>query len=302
MKNIDSIIDDFKLSLKSVTNNCVFVRPDIPEGKAVNARNTYATDISVTDIIILIDDTLFGGAKDGMIITLNDIYYHVMGSPNGKVEIKSINRIVLDKRKLFINEKLTYSFTMPDKILLGLIVDFIKELINLGSITEEIKQPDSYKVDLTKKPLFPNIEQPNLSILNLNIEDGYRFLSDRLSAGSNIHFGVGIPENKYVNAKNTYASEIKRSDLILLADDTVFGNSKNGMLITYDMIYWKIILDNAKSIQLNNIYKVDFYTKKSTILLNDRIEIDFTVLNSDEKSYIAIFIGIILNNFANFIR
>ena len=52
--------------------NRIFVAPDIPAKKLENARSKF---ITMNDpIVALIDDTLFGSAKDGLAISENYIY------------------------------------------------------------------------------------------------------------------------------------------------------------------------------------------------------------------------------------
>ncbi len=52
----------------------VYARPNIPNKKREGAISSYASEIAPRDVIILLDDTLFGGAKEGLLVTNKAIY------------------------------------------------------------------------------------------------------------------------------------------------------------------------------------------------------------------------------------
>lgn len=52
----------------------VFARPNIPRKKLEGAISSYAPGVSPDDVLILLDDTVFGGAKEGLLITNDAIY------------------------------------------------------------------------------------------------------------------------------------------------------------------------------------------------------------------------------------
>lgn len=52
----------------------IYIHPDIPRTKTANAINTYCHELNHDDILILVDDTVFGSAKNGMVITNNKIF------------------------------------------------------------------------------------------------------------------------------------------------------------------------------------------------------------------------------------
>lgn len=53
----------------------IYIHPNIPYKKIRNAINSYGySNINHEQIIILVDDTLFGSAKNGIFITEDSIY------------------------------------------------------------------------------------------------------------------------------------------------------------------------------------------------------------------------------------
>ncbi|WP_170288323.1 J domain-containing protein [Marilutibacter maris] len=52
----------------------VYARPNIPHKKLDGAISSYAPGVSPGDVIVLLDDTLFGGAKEGLLVTNDAVY------------------------------------------------------------------------------------------------------------------------------------------------------------------------------------------------------------------------------------
>lgn len=52
----------------------VYARPNIPHKKLVGAIASYAPGVAPNAVLVLLDDTLFGGAKEGLLVT-NDAMY-----------------------------------------------------------------------------------------------------------------------------------------------------------------------------------------------------------------------------------
>ena len=52
----------------------VYARPNIPHKKLEGAITSYAPGVSPGAVLVLLDDTLFGGAKEGLLVTNDAIY------------------------------------------------------------------------------------------------------------------------------------------------------------------------------------------------------------------------------------
>jgi len=98
-----------------MSSHSIYIKPNIPLKKIAGATGNYANDIEPEEILVLIDDTVFGGAKEGMIITP----YEVMGKEkfedaicisHDKIEAVGFPK----KRKLYINGVKHITFTQPD--------------------------------------------------------------------------------------------------------------------------------------------------------------------------------------------
>ena len=87
---LEEYIDE--ASLKEVIFDHTYFKPSIPKDKMLNAINEYAHDLKIEDILILIDETFWGSAKEGLIITNKEIRLSKkLGSK--KIALTDINNI-----------------------------------------------------------------------------------------------------------------------------------------------------------------------------------------------------------------
>lgn len=97
-------ISDLIESLGSLTGlERVFVGKGIPDKKLKNAISEYAKDVAEADVLLLVDDTLFGNAKNGLLITKSAIYCHQMGMQPQHVKLDELTSVSLDKQKSVCN-------------------------------------------------------------------------------------------------------------------------------------------------------------------------------------------------------
>jgi hypothetical protein len=103
--NIDELLYKYRKINKFPLDICLYFKPYILEKKAINAINSYAFNIGIDNILLLIDDTTFERAKDGLLVTLNGLYYHGFLSDMGQIEFNKIDKIMFVYNTLFINNK-----------------------------------------------------------------------------------------------------------------------------------------------------------------------------------------------------
>lgn len=94
----------------------VYIKPDIPLKKIKNALKSYGDEnIQPDETILLLDDTLFGSAKTGLLITEDALYIKGSFCEPIAVNLKDIASISHKARKLFINGKEAIDCAMPSK-------------------------------------------------------------------------------------------------------------------------------------------------------------------------------------------
>ena len=71
--------------------------PTIPQKKVRNAIKSYAPDASESEVLLLLDTTVFGSAKDGSFLTSDALYAHPFLGKATKVSFKDIDNITLEE-------------------------------------------------------------------------------------------------------------------------------------------------------------------------------------------------------------
>ena len=72
--NVESIIKENAMKLKSNVSN-VYISPDIPVKKLNNAIAAYGEGVQPGYVLALVDTTIFGSAKEGILL-LGDRFYN----------------------------------------------------------------------------------------------------------------------------------------------------------------------------------------------------------------------------------
>ncbi|MEN3330462.1 MAG: hypothetical protein V7638_5269 [Acidobacteriota bacterium] len=68
------LLEEIQKNLEGFTEKRMFVGT-IPSKKLNNAIATYASEVPAEDVVLLYDDTVFGSAKDGFILTAEAVYW-----------------------------------------------------------------------------------------------------------------------------------------------------------------------------------------------------------------------------------
>lgn len=78
MANRERIITILRNQLRSCIPSMysIYVDENIPPNKCRNAINSYAPQITESDVIALVDETIFGSAKTGVLFTETGFYYN----------------------------------------------------------------------------------------------------------------------------------------------------------------------------------------------------------------------------------
>lgn len=145
---IKEIIKKYRAKIK---DNYIYFRPFIPEKKIKNVLKSYAKDIERIDVYVLLDNTTFGSAKDGAIITDNSIIAHNIMQKPESFEFSIIKDIMFLENAftswLIINGMKFLEINFPEKSSMHLFAQMLKDIVkafnprnNKLSPVEAIKQ------------------------------------------------------------------------------------------------------------------------------------------------------------------
>jgi len=96
----------------------IYLKPSFPEKKIKNALAEYAKDIKLEDVLVFVDDTVFGSGKDGLIFSRAGLHLHEAFSKPVFIATGDIRDIRAEKKKLSVNDtiKVTLGTLTPENI------------------------------------------------------------------------------------------------------------------------------------------------------------------------------------------
>ena len=271
---------------------------DKSDKKILSAINGYAK-INENEIpLVCFDNTAFGGAKDGCLITTKGIYIHNMMEKSAFIQFSNINLIELKgfiNKDVFINEyKIDVNLMeKEDKENFVLLLNlFTEKFINLDmnilrdndSETENIYSSSLYSEDELKNYL-ENLKQQNRKYC---FERSIYYLGESEKACKKFQCVI----DTYVNLK-------KNETPLICFDNTLFGSGKEGCLITTHGIYLhnrmeKVIFfgfDILVVAELRGIINKEIY-------IND-YKLDSTLMDDNDKFGFVEIINILFKKFGH---
>lgn len=121
----------------NTSQNRIYIGSDIPADKVANAIKSYAPNLQFGEVLLFVDDTVFRGAKEGLILTDTHIYAKSIGAKPSSISFKEIKNISRLKKSIMINgNKFTEAIQLDhDKIdsLILLIIDICNGINSLNS-------------------------------------------------------------------------------------------------------------------------------------------------------------------------
>ncbi|HCI7175200.1 TPA: J domain-containing protein [Acinetobacter baumannii] len=109
----------------------IYFAPVIPNKKLQGAMSYLPHGVSPNDVLMLIDDTVFGSAKVGMCLTAKGIFYKASFEDEKAYLFEHIQRVEADigmiTSSILINGQAELNFTQLDKGVVRTLVAFLKE-------------------------------------------------------------------------------------------------------------------------------------------------------------------------------
>lgn len=239
---ISAILEKHKARIKS---DQVFFVPDIPSRKLQNAIRAYAPGIAEEDALVLVDNTAWGGARHGLLLT-GDVFFICNSEEKFRIGFDEIEKVAF-------NEAWPSSFLQVNHIRFAWDSALDKTVMyRIAQMLREIAATHERK---TRAPMtVVEIVNAHASIVN----------------GGKIYFAPHIPRRKLQNAIQTYAPAVHADEALALLDTTIFGSSKEGGLLTKDAFYVRDMGEDPRSIALKKVEAVEYEEKPGVLLVNGR--------------------------------
>ena len=90
-----------------------YFKPDIPKDKLANAVRSYASGVGMSCVVVLVDETFWGSAEEGMLITNEKIY---LSKKLGGcvIDLSAVNEISIEDKYLIVNDSPVTRFGNPE--------------------------------------------------------------------------------------------------------------------------------------------------------------------------------------------
>jgi hypothetical protein len=132
-------------------DSSIFVKPHIPASKLAGVMSSYVnqTVVNPQDIIVLVDDTLFGGAREGFVLTEDMLYAKEPFSSAQCVQFKQIKTFTMGREFfstcLFVNGTKVQALTQPSKESMMALCQVVNDYLKQRS-PDSVKQKPKNKI------------------------------------------------------------------------------------------------------------------------------------------------------------
>lgn len=228
----------------------VFIYPNIPQKKLDNIFKIYqkiGLYIYPNDVLVIFDDTIWGGARESIIITEKFICYKESFPPTPKyIPFSDINDLTLYKDKLFINnEKLKMIVLKHSDLLFFQQLDI--DLLKGNNTPENNISVNAFSVEEDSNPTENNEELKTIKDYHIQTFIYDEILQDMQNPNSDVFykndplllltFNLILTTKDFLEKINTFLidiSGIKNAKLKnLLSHDAVFLHILHGYLTIY---------------------------------------------------------------------
>jgi hypothetical protein len=128
MDDVKAITERYRARIK---DKQVFFKPVIPQKKSQNAIAEYANDVDEAEVLVLIDDTAFGKAKDGVVLTVTALYVHTRGRPPKRFDLPEIERAWSVKKRVHIDD-FDFDLICPGQNAVSMFTEMLAEIVRLS--------------------------------------------------------------------------------------------------------------------------------------------------------------------------
>lgn len=197
---------------------------EIPNKKLENAILSYAKNLEPKSVVALVDDTLFGSAKNGLIFSDDALYAkEFLGEPKS-IKYDEISKIYSQNRTLFINDEKFIDFA-------SLISGEVNAISN--ALKQHLNTPKQMPKEQEKEAKIEKIEK-----IEINPQKNKNNLSDFITfEGKYVYTAPNIPQAMLDRILATYGSKLIQEDIQVVVDDSSFFHPVDEIMITNSTIY-----------------------------------------------------------------
>ena len=130
-EEIQEIIATYR---SSINDDKIFFHPHIPPKKLANAVSEFGGNDGVDDVLALVDNTVFGNAKDGLLLTRSALHVHNIMETPFHVLLSDIKDVQFQEGRLeslmTINGTYVFRSNVPKSSNVALFVEMLNAIVD----------------------------------------------------------------------------------------------------------------------------------------------------------------------------
>lgn len=247
--------------------------------KIAKAIQSYAAIVPGEYALICYDDTFFGGAKNGMLISNKRVFCRNYVEKPWEIDVKSIHEISEVEKYLVLNDRKIEITGTSDR---SEIIEFIKFVIFTVKQLEEKAAQSPFQSGKTKETQLDQTVCSMLAglfvkaITDINVKSRIYYINESKKS-----------DEKFNNALEVYALLGKDEYPMILFDNTSFESAKDGFLITNKAFYGHSMWEPPIRIEIPSIKKIQ--VSKANLIINDQT-ISIMLIDSPSRTYFESFL------------
>jgi len=215
---------------------------NIPNKKRANAWSSMNVQEDIDSILLLFDNTVFGSASDGLVVTHDAVYFKNLMSHPIRVRLDKVGMVrVQAGKKISIGGHCCECNLLEQSAMEGLCKAF-----------------DGLSADLARAGVAFGAE-------NAAVDEVLGCFSE-ITNNADVYLGDNIPPKKRTNAYRSLRVKEPISEICVLADATVFGSAEEALVVTTKAVYFKNSFEAPNRIPFEEMQSVDIV--KTDIVVN----------------------------------
>ncbi len=253
----------------------IFFAPNIPEKKLANAINSYGIDTNPNEVIVLIDNTVFGGAKEGLMLTTIGVVAKAIAEPGKYVHLRNIEEISMAGKTISLNHTDFLDINMPSIEAVATVIDMISEIV--ASLHENNKEGGE----------TPSSSETTESGSTETIGTEIKELQQCFGSDKVLLFKQMTMKQRKNFCKNCNLSD--PGELLGFIDTTILNSGKDGLGFCEDRIVWRnFAFEEPQSISYEKLYDASYSKKGDELFIkidNEEFKLQATNHKFDPNAF-----------------
>lgn len=118
----------------------MYVAPNIPLKKLSGAISSYANDVDIDEVLLLVDDTIWGGAGDGVLVLENRVIFKELGDSRVPVAMEKLADMRTEDNAVYLRARRLIKLNMTAQMEVNWVFKLIRDYARLRYTEEAMNQ------------------------------------------------------------------------------------------------------------------------------------------------------------------